>query len=83
MGVPAGPGIAEVEVCSSANTTNIDSLTQTVQKDPDNPEVYNTRGAAYARCGHYKEAVADFTKAIESIRTISPLIRTARSPSAR
>ena len=34
-------------------------------RDPNDAEAYNVRGSAYGRAGLYKEAIADFNRAIE------------------
>ena len=36
-----------------------------IQRNPNDPSAYNTRGAAYARVGSYSDAIADFTKAVQ------------------
>ena len=62
---PPGRGIAEVsESDPGAAQANIDSLSDVIRRNPSSPEAYNTRGSAYARLGHFQEAVDDFTQAI-------------------
>ena len=56
--------IAETEAPDAAFSDNIASLTDVVKRNPNSPEPYNTRGAAYARAGRYQEAVNDFSQAI-------------------
>ncbi|MGL5736101.1 MAG: tetratricopeptide repeat protein, partial [Beijerinckiaceae bacterium] len=52
-----GPKVAEVEVDESGSqATNIASLSQKIAANPNDAEAYNTRGAAYARSGRYREA---------------------------
>ena len=62
---PPGRGIAEVSASDpGAAQANIESLTDVIRRNPSSPEAYNTRGSAYARLGHFQEAVDDFTQAI-------------------
>ena len=60
----ARPRIAETEAPDASFSDNIASLTDVVKRNPNSPEAYNTRGAAYARAGRYQEAVTDFSQAI-------------------
>jgi tetratricopeptide (TPR) repeat protein len=60
-----GTGVAEVVPPSKETSVNIDSLSDVISQHPNDPEAYNTRGAAYARTGKFAEAIADFTKAIQ------------------
>mgnify|MGYP003336080420 FL=1 len=53
-------GVAELEQRSEATETNLASLNQVVAANPNTPEPYNTRGAAYARIGRFQEAITDF-----------------------
>ncbi|MGL4325246.1 MAG: tetratricopeptide repeat protein, partial [Beijerinckiaceae bacterium] len=60
-----GPRVAEVETDESGSqATNISSLSDKISRSPNDAENYNTRGAAYARVGRYREAMSDFDKAI-------------------
>src|SRR5579863_3954877 len=64
-GRPVG-NVAEVEVDSSgASAANIASLSDVIQRNPNDSFAYNTRGAAYAKTGRYQNAIDDFTKAIQ------------------
>ena len=68
LGGPAAirsAGVAEVEQRSEATETNIASLNQVVSANPNSPEPYNTRGAAFARVGRFQEAITDFSTAIK------------------
>ena len=58
----AGPKISP-EVAASSQA-NIASLSDVVARNPQDPEVYNTRGSALARAGKYKDAMVDFDTAI-------------------
>ena len=58
------PRIAEVEAPDASFSQNISSLSDVVKRNPNAPEPYNTRGAAYARAGRYQDAIADFSQAI-------------------
>src|SRR5580698_1986879 len=44
--------------------SNLTSLTEVVQKHPDDPQAYNTRGSVLAETGRTEQALADFNKAI-------------------
>ena len=44
---------------------NIASLSDVIQRNPNDPGAYNTRGAAYARVGRYSDAISDFNKAVQ------------------
>ena len=44
---------------------NIASLSEVIERNPRDAAAYNTRGAAYARIGQFREAMADFGRAIE------------------
>ncbi len=47
--------VAELESdTSGAQTTNIASLTEVVNRNPGDARAYNTRGAAYARIGAFR-----------------------------
>ena len=63
---PQTSRVAEVDSESpSANAGNIASLTDVIQRNPNDSVAYNTRGIAYAKAGNYKSAIDDFTKALE------------------
>ena len=67
---PPGRGIAEVsESDPGAAQANIDSLSDVIRRNPSSPEAYNTRGSAYARLGHFQEAVDDLPRRSGSIPT--------------
>ncbi len=58
--------IAELDTASAAEASvNIGSLTEVINRNPNDPGAYNTRGAAYARVGRFSDAIADFTKAVQ------------------
>ena len=60
------PGVAVVEEESKeASGANIGSLTEVIQRNPQDPAAFNTRGAAYARLARYPDAIADFNKAVQ------------------
>ena len=67
VGSAAGPrqyAVLETDTTGATNV-NIASLTEVVQRNPNDAAAYNTRGAAYARAGQFSDAIADFTKAIQ------------------
>src|SRR5829696_3913939 len=58
--------IAVLEEESKETTSaNLGSLSEVIQRNPNDPSAFNTRGAAYAKVGHYAEAIADFNKAVQ------------------
>src|SRR5918998_2689264 len=64
----SGPAqrIAVVEEdTQGTSSVNIASLSDVIQRNPNDPGAYNTRGAAYARLGRYSDAMTDFTKAVQ------------------
>ena len=50
---------------TGATNVNIASLSEVVQRNPNDAAAYNTRGAAYARAGQFGDAIGDFSKAIQ------------------
>ena len=48
-----------------ARAGNIASLTDVIQRNPNDSVAYNTRGIAYAKIGRYQNAIDDFTKAVQ------------------
>jgi tetratricopeptide (TPR) repeat protein len=63
-----GAGIAELdtgEASAAKASVNIGSLSEVVNRNPNDPQAYNTRGAAYARIGRYSDAISDFAKAVQ------------------
>jgi tetratricopeptide (TPR) repeat protein len=63
-----GLSVSEPDPNIAATSTNIASLTEVVQRNPNDPQAYNVRGAVLGRAGRNEEALADFNKAI----TINP-----------
>src|SRR5919199_4187663 len=60
------PQVAVLEQESKETTSaNIGSLSEVIQRNPNDPSAYNTRGAAYAKVGQYGDAIADFNKAVQ------------------
>ena len=47
-----------------ASHANLASLSEAVQRNPADPQAYNTRGTALAQAGRTQEALADFDKAL-------------------
>lgn len=47
-----------------ASPANIASLTDVIQRNPNDPQSYNVRGTVLGRAGRHQEALADFNKAI-------------------
>ena len=63
---PQTSRVAEVDTdTSGANAGNIASLSDVIQRNPNDSVAYNTRGIAYAKSGRYQNAIDDFTKAIQ------------------
>src|SRR5689334_21173107 len=48
----------------AATSTNIASLTEVIQRNPNDPQAYNVRGAVLGRAGRNEDALADFNKAV-------------------
>src|SRR5689334_18700567 len=62
------PGVSNVpeseETLFAASPANIASLTEVVQRNPNDPQAYNMRGSVLGLAARYDEAVIDFNKAI-------------------
>ncbi len=71
-----GPRFAELDDPNNANpnaaSNNIASLTEVVNRNPNDALALNTRGAAYARAGRFSEAIADFNRAIQLDPNLAP-----------
>ena len=50
---------------AQGSESNIASLTEVVDKNPQSAEAFNVRGTAFGLAGKHKEALADFGRAIE------------------
>src|SRR5262249_48998633 len=59
-----GMSVTEPDPNVAATSTNIASLTEVVQRNPNDPQAYNVRGAVLGRAGRNEEALADFNKAV-------------------
>src|SRR5689334_13623686 len=57
-------GSAEQETAQAATPANIASLTEVVQRNPNDAQAYNMRGSVFGRAGRNQEALADFDRAI-------------------
>jgi tetratricopeptide (TPR) repeat protein len=71
----SGPAqrIAVVEEdTQGTSSVNISSLSDVIQRNPNDPGAYNTRGAAYARLGRYSDAMSDFAKAVQIDPNFAP-----------
>ena len=66
-GEPTSPG-ASGRRSLAASPTNVASLTEVVTRNPRDPQAYNMRGSVLGQAGRPQEALADFNKAIASIR---------------
>ena len=44
--------------------SNLTSLSEVIEKHPDDPQAYNMRGTVYGQAGRNEQALADFNKAI-------------------
>ncbi|HEU4717539.1 MAG TPA: tetratricopeptide repeat protein, partial [Bacteroidia bacterium] len=64
LGAPASPSFVQMLDRALASPV-IDSLTQEIKKQPYNPFLYNDRGLKWMEAGRYKNALDDFTKALE------------------
>jgi Tfp pilus assembly protein PilF len=52
------------EPVSATSSANIASLSDVVQRNPSDPQAYNTRGSVLGQAARNDEALADFNKAI-------------------
>src|SRR6202451_1413161 len=43
---------------------NLTSLSEVIEKHPNDPQAYNMRGSVFGEAGHNEQALADFDKAI-------------------
>src|SRR5688572_26599153 len=68
---PAGVAVVE-EQSKEASGANIGSLSEVIQRNPNDPSAFNTRGAAYARLARYSDAVNDFNKAVQIDPSYAP-----------
>ena len=48
----------------ATSQSNLTSLSEVVEKHPDDPQAYNMRGSVYGEAGRNEQALADFNKAI-------------------
>jgi tetratricopeptide (TPR) repeat protein len=48
----------------ATSQSNLTSLSEVVEKHPEDPQAYNMRGSVYGEAGRYEQALADFSKAI-------------------
>jgi tetratricopeptide (TPR) repeat protein len=53
------------ELQAVASPANLASLSNVVQRNPNDPQAYNMRGSVLGRARRYDEAIVDFTKAIQ------------------
>ena len=58
-----GPGRTRIP-SQAASPANIASLTEVVQRNPNDAQAYNVRGSVLGRAGRNQEALADFDRAI-------------------
>src|SRR5258708_32051964 len=54
----------EQDTTQAATPTNLASLTEVVQRNPNDAQAYNMRGSVLGRAGRNQEALADFDRAI-------------------
>src|SRR5438034_3067276 len=57
-------GSTEQENTQAATPANIASLSEVVQRNPNDAQAYNMRGSVLGRAGRTQEALADFDRAI-------------------
>ena len=48
----------------ATSQSNLTSLSEVIEKHPDDPQAYNMRGSVYGEAGRNEQALADFNKAI-------------------
>src|SRR5215208_3177386 len=62
---PSANAVSESEeALLAASPANIASLTEVVQRNPNDPQAYNMRGSVLGLAGRHAEALSDFNKAI-------------------
>ena len=57
--------VAEDADATQATPANIASLSEVIQRNPNDAQAYNMRGSVLGRAGRNQEALADFNRAIE------------------
>ena len=61
----SGPSASDNDTALYATSqSNLTSLSEVIEKHPEDPQAYNMRGAVYGEAGRNDEALADFSKAI-------------------
>src|SRR5271163_1702661 len=61
----SGPSASDNDTALYATSqSNLASLSEVIQKHPEDPQAYNMRGAVYGETGRNDEALADFSKAV-------------------
>jgi tetratricopeptide (TPR) repeat protein len=60
-----GAIIEDEEVMRAASPTNLASLSDVVQRNPNDPQAYNMRGSVYGRAQRFNDALNDFNQAIK------------------
>ena len=58
-------GGARIPTIRRRPSANIASLTEVVERRPNDSTAFNQRGIAYAKNGRYSEAIADFSHAVK------------------
>src|SRR6516164_5455536 len=58
------PSSAGEDALYANSQSNLVSLTEVVDKHPDDPQAYNMRGSVLGGAGRQEQALADFSKAI-------------------
>src|SRR6266850_6935178 len=59
-----GTGSDDPDSTQAATPANIASLSEVVQRNPNDAQAFNMRGSALGRAGRNQEALADFDRAI-------------------
>ncbi len=66
LGPMSSPKVAERDPDNPQTASaNISSLSDVIERRPNDPIAFNQRGIAYARNGDYQEAIADFSSAVK------------------
>ncbi|HMK69709.1 MAG TPA: tetratricopeptide repeat protein [Xanthobacteraceae bacterium] len=58
------PSSEKDDALYGTSQSNVVSLTEVIEKHPDDPQAYNMRGSVFGEAGHSERALADFNKAI-------------------
>ena len=73
-----GSAVPEEQDSQAASPANIASLTEVVQRNPNDAQAYNVRGSVLGRAGRNQEALADFDRATGKLTVGTELMDESR-----